>query len=312
MKSVVSVKKLSKSFSSAGQTVQALKSASLEIKKGEVFGLLGPNGAGKTTVIAVLCGFLIPDSGNASIFGMDCTHESEKIQKRMNFVSGFGGVSAHLRAEELLHIYCMLYNLDDSKARVDKALKATKMEKFRKRIAEDFSSGLRRRLLISKSLLNDPELLLFDEPTIGLDVDSASNVRKLIKKMKKEGKTILLTTHNMKEAEELCDRVALIKEGGIIACGTFPELRKKFFPLELLQIECKQPEKVEKLVSGVKYVIRTKKSRKGIKIYLRGRENVREILKLVMDAGIQVKRINTVEPELEDVYTKLIMSDKNE
>ncbi len=312
MKHVVSVEKLSKSFSSEGHTVKALKSVSLEIKKGEVFGLLGPNGAGKTTLIAVLCGFLVPDKGHSTIFGKNCTYESEKIQKRMNFVSGFGGVPAHLTAEELLYIYSMLYNVESPKPRINLALKATGMEKHRKRIAEDFSSGLRRRILISKALLNNPDLLLLDEPTVGLDVDSASRVRRLIRKMKKEGKTILLTTHNMEEAEELCDRVALIKNGSIIAYGSFSELRKKFFPFEVLEIHCKKPENLEKLVSGKNYVIKTKKSGNKIEVYIEGEENIRKILKLALDSKMEIRKVNTVEPELVDVYTRIMAGGGNE
>lgn len=312
MKPVVYTKKLSKVFHSEGRAVHALKSINLEIKKGEVFGLLGPNGAGKTTLIAILCGFLIPDKGSAVIFEKNCTDESEQIQKRMNFVSGFGGVPAHLTAEELLYIYAMLYNVEKQESRINMALQATGMEKHRERIAEDFSSGLKRRILISKALLNDPDLLLLDEPTVGLDVDSASRVRKLIKKMKKEGKTILLTTHNMKEAEELCDRVALLKKGRIIASGTFSRLRRKFFPLEVLEIQCKKPEKIRELVSGRKYVVKTEISEAEIEIYMKGRRNTGKIIKTVLDSGIEFEKVNTVEPELEDIYTKIIAGGGNE
>jgi ABC-2 type transport system ATP-binding protein len=312
MKPIIRAKSISKSFTSGGDTVKALNSVNIEINKGEIFGLLGPNGSGKTTLISILCGFLIPDEGQASIFGRNCTNESEKIQKRMNFVSGFGGISEFFSAEELLRFYCMLYNLDNSKQRVKRALELTGLEKYKSRRPADFSSGLGRRFLISKALLNDPEALLLDEPTVGLDVDAALNLRALVKKMKKQGTTILLTTHNMKEAEELCDRVGLIKEGRIIACGKFEELRDKFFPHEVLEIRCKKPDLLKKFLSGKKSVIKTKKSGDLIKIFLKSEKDVGKILSIVTATGAGITSINTVEPELEDLYTKLMRADKNE
>lgn len=284
--------------------MKAVDSVSFDIKKGEVFGLLGPNGAGKTTLISVLCGFLLPDKGKASIFGMDCGKDSSRIQKRMNFVSGFTGMMEFFTAEELLRFYCMLYGLGDVKGRVKRSLEATGLSTHAKRIAADFSSGLGRRFLISKALLNDPEVLLLDEPTVGLDVDSAYRMRDMIRGMKKSGTTILLTTHNMKEAEELCDRVALIREGKIIACGTFQELKKRFFPLEVLEIECKNPAKIEKAVQDK--VVKTKKSKGSIKIYLKDKKSIDSILKLIASEAKDVLSINTVEPELEDLYTKVM------
>lgn len=312
MKPVISVKNLSKSFTSGRDTVKALESVDIEINKGEIFGLLGPNGSGKTTFISILCGFLIPDAGEAKIFGMDCTHESEKIQKRINFVSGFGGISEFFTAQELLNFYCMLYNLGNAKQRVKRSLELTDLEKYKDRRPADFSSGLGRRFLISKALLNDPEALLLDEPTVGLDVDAALNLRKLVKKMKKQGTTILLTTHNMREAEELCDRVALIRDGKIIACGRFEELRDRYFPLEVIEVQCRKPKILEKALSGRKSIVMTKKSGDRIKIFLKSEKDVSRILALITSTSAGIKSINSVEPELEDLYTKLMRRGNDE
>jgi ABC-2 type transport system ATP-binding protein len=312
MKSIISAKNISKSFISGGETVKALDSVNIEIKEGEIFGLLGPNGSGKTTLISILCGFLIPDSGDATIFGTDCTQEPEKIQKKMNFVSGFSGITEYFSAMEMLHYYCMLYNLGNAAKRVEKALKQTNLEKYKNRTAAEFSSGLRRRILISKALLNDPQVLLLDEPTVGLDVEAAASLRLLIKKMKKQGRTILLTTHNMKEAEGLCDRVGLISEGRIIECGTFSELKKRFFPLEVLHVRCNNPEKIEKLLSKRKRIARTKISENAIKIFLKENSDIEPILNIVMSSNAGIKSINTIEPELEDIYIKLIPGGANE
>ena len=240
---------------------------------------------------------------------MDCTNESEKIHKRMNLTSGFGGVSEFFTAEELLYFFCMAYNLDNREERIENALKQTGIFKYRKRRVSDFSSGLSRRFLISKALLTDPEVLLLDEPTVGLDVDSAKATRELIKKMKKEGKTILLTTHNMKEAEELCDKVALIKEGKIIALGTFQELRKKFFPLEVLEIHCSNPSEIEKLISGNKHVSRMEESKDKIKIFLKNKKGIDEILRKISNSKTAIRKVNTIEPKLEHLYTKVMRNE---
>ncbi|MBN1170190.1 ABC transporter ATP-binding protein [Candidatus Micrarchaeota archaeon] len=303
---IVSVKKLSKTFTSGSDTVRALNSVDFSIKKGEVFGLLGPNGAGKTTLISIMCGFLTPDSGKAEMFGLDCTRESGKIRKRMNLASGFSGISDYFTAEELLYFFCMLYGLDNPKERVEKSLKLTGLEKYRKRRAADFSSGLGRRFLISKALINDPEVLLLDEPTVGLDVDSAAALRSMISELKNKGKTILLTTHNMKEAGELCDRIALIRNGSIIVCGTFSDLRKKFFPYEVLKIQSPDAEKLEKLLS--KSVVRIKKTANSLKIYLKHPKDAAPLIKKIAASGIEIRSIYPVEPELEDLYTRVMRS----
>jgi len=308
MNSIVSVRNISKSFSSGGQPVKALDSISFNIKKGEVFGLLGPNGAGKTTLISVLCGFLIPDSGKAKMFGMDCTNEGCTIHKRMNFTTGFGGISEFFSCEELLKFYCMLYNLDNTEQRISLSLQATNLEKFRKHRPADFSSGLGRRFLISKALLNDPEVLLLDEPTVGLDVESATNLRDLIHRLKKKGTTILLTTHNLKEAEELCDRIALIRGGKIIATGTVNELKDKCFPYEVLDIRCSKPAKLGHLLNGRAQVVKIEKSEGRIKIFLKSEKDVAAILKLISNADSGIISVNTVEPELKSLYSKLMRS----
>jgi ABC-2 type transport system ATP-binding protein len=312
MKPIISANNISKTFSSGKESVKALDSIDIKINKGEIFGLLGPNGSGKTTLISVLCGFLIPDAGDAKIFGMDCTNESEKIQKRMNFVSGFGGISEFFSAQELLNFYCMLYNLNNSQQRVRRALELTGLEKHKNRRPADFSSGLGRRFLISKALLNEPEALLLDEPTVGLDVDAAINLRSLVKKLKKQGTTILLTTHNMREAEELCDRVGLIRDGKIIACGKFSDLRDKFFPHEVIEVKCKKPGTIEQILSREKSVAMIRRSANSLKIFLKDELDAGRILKKITSANAGISSINTIEPQLEDLYTKLMRREKNE
>jgi ABC-2 type transport system ATP-binding protein len=216
-----------KTFQSKGKTITALNNASFDIKTGEIFGLLGPNGAGKTTIISAVCGLLELDQGTITVFNSNVATDRSRVIKRINLVTGFAGLLYGLSVEDLLHYYAMLYSIPNKREKIASVLKQTGLEDKRKQTATTLSSGFRQRFYIAKALLSDPDLLLMDEPTVGLDVETAQSIRELIKRLQKEGKTILLTTHYMGEAESLCDRIAIIYEGRIVAAGTVSELRKK-------------------------------------------------------------------------------------
>ncbi len=298
----VEVRGITKRF----KEVQALDSINFSIRKGEIFGLLGPNGAGKTTLISILCGFLIPDSGSAKILDMDCEKHRGQIRKRINFISGFGGITEYFTAKEALGFYCSLYNLDNIEKRVDEALRATGLWDYRNRIASDFSSGLGRRYLLSKVLLNDPEVVLLDEPTVGLDVESTMRARKIIMNLRKRGKTILLTTHNMREAEELCDRLALIRNGRIIDSGTYRELSKKYFRMVGLEIECRRRGELENRISNLKGINSIKRKGRAIVVYYEKKSDTEKIIRTAMKSSII--KIRSIEPNLEDIYSKVMKS----
>ncbi len=215
-----------KRFKQGPKTILALDDVSLEIKQGEIFGLLGPNGAGKTTLISAVCGLLTLDGGQITVFGKNALTQRNEIIKDLNLVTGFAGLLSGMSVEDLLQYYAYLYAIPDSKTAIEKAIQESGLEEKRKQLAYTLSSGYKQRFYIAKALLASPKLLLLDEPTVGLDVSMALKIRGLIKDLKKQGLTILLTTHYMLEAEQLCDRVALINEGKIVAQGTVNELRK--------------------------------------------------------------------------------------
>ena len=204
----------------------ALDNVSLTIKQGEIVGLLGPNGAGKTTLISSICGLLELDSGTVTVFGKDSLKEKEGVSSDINLITGFAGLLQGLSVEKLLTYYALLYNVKNMEKAIDNVIAETGLQEKRKQVAQTLSSGFKQRFYIAKALLSNPKMLLMDEPTVGLDVKSAIQIRQLVKKLKKEGKTILLTTHYMLEAEELCDRIALINGGKIVALGTSKELKK--------------------------------------------------------------------------------------
>ena len=222
----VSIVNAKKTFSQGGKKIMALDGVSLEIKQGEIFGLLGPNGAGKTTLISSICGLLELDGGEVFVFGKNALTERKEVINEMNLITGFAGLLYGLNVEDLLRYYCYLYTIPDKEKAINKALKLAGLEEKRKQLASTLSSGYKQRFYIAKALLSSPKLLLMDEPTVGLDVEMAIKIRKLINDLKKQGMTILLTTHYMLEAEQLCDRIALINEGKIVAIGTVGELKQ--------------------------------------------------------------------------------------
>jgi ABC-2 type transport system ATP-binding protein len=211
---------VSKTF---GKGVRALSRVDLAIPEGSIHGLLGPNGAGKTTLIAILVGLTTADTGEVSVCGLDVRRNLHKVQGLINLVRGFSGVLEKVTARELLTYYGHLYATPAG--RVEEVLRRTGLWDRRNQMVEHFSSGWRQRFFIAKALMNRPKALFLDEPTVGLDPDAALQVRELIRDISREGCTILLTTHYMREAEDLCARIDLINAGRIVASGDGPALK---------------------------------------------------------------------------------------
>lgn len=312
MENAVEVSNLSKTFHSKGQTVHALKGVDFTIKKGEIFGLLGPNGAGKTTCISILCGILAGDGGSVKILGLDAAKEIEKIKQQINVGSGFTGVLFSLSTEEALMYYALLYSIPEPKKRIEEVIRATNLEKVRKQGAEDLSSGMKQRFMIAKALLNNPKLLILDEPSVGLDVEAAVGIRALIKQLKSEGRTVLLTTHNMFEAEELCDRIAFINNGKIIEIGTPHELKEKIVKNRAIEINCSEAETVSKALSKVKGTKITIKSSKIVFVEVKNYLVMKDIFKVLSTIKSEIFNVSALEPNFEETYLKIIGGEENE
>jgi ABC-2 type transport system ATP-binding protein len=309
MADAVVVRNVSKTFRSGSETIKALDGVSLSIKEGEIFGLLGPNGAGKTTLISILAGVVLPDGGEASVLGFDCVREAKKAQKNLNVVSGFTGVLFSLSCDEALKYYSYAYNIKDADRRIDWAMKMTDVESARGQLAEDISSGMKQRFMIAKALLNDPKLLILDEPTVGLDVESAIRIREMIKQLRKEGRTILLTTHNMFEAEELCDRIAFINKGRIIAVGTAPELKKNIIGKRTIEVNCSDGQEVVGILSRVKGAEPYLHSPKLVHVNVSSYASMKEVMKALSASKSEIYNVSALEPTLEETYLK-VMNEK--
>lgn len=205
---------------------EAVKSISFSIKKGTIFGLLGPNGAGKSTTIKILTCQFPPTSGTAYIGGLNTVLDAVEIKKKIGVVFESQNLYEELSVYENLNFFRQLYN--SPKERINEVLKIVGMEKYQKNKVKTFSKGMKQKIMISRALLNDPEVLFLDEPGSGLDPRSAREIRQMILGLKEQGKTILITTHNMEEADFLCDCLAIIHKGSIIAMDTPGNLKKKY------------------------------------------------------------------------------------
>jgi len=308
MEEVLSVSGISKSFGKGSEAFKALDSVSLSIRKGEIYGLLGPNGAGKTTLISILCGLLRPDSGSATVLGLDAEREYKSIQRRINVVSGFSGVLYSLTLFEALKYYALLYDVKGAQGKIESLIKMTGLEHARNRTAEDMSSGMKQRFLIAKGLLNDPEILILDEPTVGLDVESAITIRKMVKDVRKSGRTILLTTHNMFEAEELCDRISFINKGRIVTSGTPKELKDKIIKDRIIEVHCSDEACVVSRLSKVPGVSAGVSSPRIVRLRLDSYSRMNGVLKALSSCDGEVYGLKELEPTFEETYLKLINS----
>lgn len=219
---MIKLNNISKSF----KAIKALNDVSLEINKGEFFGLLGPNGAGKTTLMNILIGYLSTDSGSVNINGQEVNGKELKFRSELGFVPQSVALYGDLSAEENLKFFGSLYNIDSSnlKNNINEYLNAVGLYERRKDTVKNFSGGMKRRLNLIAALLHQPKVLLCDEPTVGVDPQSRNAIFDFLEKLNKEGLTIVYTTHYMEEAERLCNRVAIIDNGKIIALGTTDEL----------------------------------------------------------------------------------------
>lgn len=207
----------------------AVEDISFQVHKGELFGLLGPNGAGKTTTVKMLSTLLLPTSGSISILGLDAIRQTQQVRQRIGFTfGGARGLYGRLSAEDNLKYFAELYGLEPevTRRRIPELLELVGLGGRGEDRVETFSSGMQQRLHLARALLHDPELIFLDEPTVGIDPVGARELRSTVKELVARGKTILLTTHYMAEAEELCDRIAIVNQGEIMVQNTPYHLKK--------------------------------------------------------------------------------------
>jgi ABC-2 type transport system ATP-binding protein len=254
----------SRSFLGKKQETTALNELNFSVPKGIVFGLLGPNGSGKTTTIRILSTLLTPTGGQARVLGFDCVKEASKVRGKIGLIlGGERGLYGRLTATENLNYFAVLNNLSrrETKKRVTEIIEMVGLKEAANRPVEQFSRGMRQRLHIARGLLIDPEVVFMDEPTIGIDPVGAQELRNMVPALIERGKTVLLTTHYMSEADELSQYIAIIKKGRIIATGSPSEIKKRFSKIEIIEVVMRKNrfDAVEMLtaVPGIEHVTST-------------------------------------------------------
>ncbi len=253
---MIHVEDLSKSFEDFRRgPVMALHDVSFDVQPGEIFGLLGPNGAGKTTCLRILSTVLTPTGGRALIDGFDVVEHPEQVRAHIGFMSGNTGIYDRMTAWEMVEYYGRLYGLEETmlQTRLGEIFETLQMTEIRDVLGSKMSTGMKQKVSIARTIVHDPPVLIFDEPTSGLDVLVARAVLKTIESLKGQGKSIIFSTHIMREVEKLCDRVAIIHKGLILETGTVPELaeRHRQPDMEELFFELIQRYEEELLHKGV-------------------------------------------------------------
>jgi ABC-2 type transport system ATP-binding protein len=299
--------------------ITALAGVDLEVAPGEFFGLLGPNGAGKTTLIKILTTLLLPTSGEARIFGFDVATDTRRIRRIMNMVAG-GEQSGYgiLTVREQLWMFSQFYGLPSREgwARTDQLIEAVGLGDQRLQRVSTLSTGQRQKMNMARGLLNDPGILFLDEPTLGLDVAAARSIRELVLDWKAAvpGRTVLLTTHYMAEADELCERIAIVDHGRILAIGTPDELKRRVQRESIFRIE------LDRLDGGVAQLSRLpgvesaalaadadpEAQRVAVNLALTDDAALGGVVTALGGTGAQILALRKSEPTLEDVFVELV------
>lgn len=284
----------------------AVDDLTLAVKEGEVIGLLGPNGAGKTTTIRMLTGMIQPTSGYATVSGLRTDQQVEQLHEIIGLLPEVPGFYDRFSGKRNLEYFAGFYPLLDYRSQVEKYLKLIGLWERRHDKVGTYSKGMKHRLAIARALLHEPKVLFFDEPTVGLDPEAAKEVRDLISKLREAGRTIFLSTHNLGEAELLCDRVAIINTK-LLAIDTTDQLRHRFFRRQIMvQLESLDTRLVE-IINNLSFVKEMSYEDNRLFLQLTESEHNRpELVRTIVEAGGRIVEVSEQQYPLEEVYLKLI------
>jgi ABC-2 type transport system ATP-binding protein len=299
-----------------GKSVTALDSVDLRIERGELFGLLGPNGAGKTTLLKILSTLLLPTSGKAYVAGFDVAKDFQEVRKRINMVSG-GEISGYglLTVRENLWMFTQFYGMKSAVAfkQIDTMLELFGMSDKKNEKVRTLSTGMRQKMNVIRGFVTDPDILFLDEPTLGLDVNASRVIRDYIVEWveKRPDKTVLLTTHYMAEADQLCDRIAIIDDGKILACDAPDTLKKLVKTSTMLKIDVTllNNKSVLDKIPGVEkftYTDDPASNLTSLKFLLQDESAVSDIVSEIVHSGAKILALRKTEPTLEDVFIKMV------
>ena len=306
-KNALKVEKLTKIYSGKNKKeVVALNNLNLEVKRGEIFGLLGPNGAGKTTFLNILAGTVIKNSGSVNVWGHDLDKDSRYVRSSIGIVPQEVNLDPFFSPKKILELQAGLYGIAKKDRITEIILKLVSLEKQSNSYARSLSGGMKRRLLIAKAMVHRPPILVLDEPTAGVDVELRRNLWENVKALNKVGVTIILTTHLMYEAEEMCNRIAIINKGNLIALDTTRNLLDSIKTKKITFKVDKINKIDEKYLNGIKF---SHNSNNEISlIYEKNKYKIDEIIDKVKKSKMEIRDISTDDGDLEDVFVDLINS----
>ncbi len=301
----ISLRGLKKTYSSrkTKEIKEALKGIDLDIPKGSIYGLLGPNGAGKSTLINILAGLVIKSGGTATVHGHDIEKDMRAARLSLGVVPQELVLDTFFTVREALEIHAGYYGVPKAHRRTDEIIDALGLSDKANIPARKLSGGMRRRLLIAKALVHNPKVLILDEPTAGVDVELRTQLWNYVRKLNSEGTTILLTTHYLEEAEELCEYIAIINHGTLVACDRKDKLMQGFDSKQMILRLVDSPTTLPATLQAQGWELR-KDGRIALR-YQPSQTNFEKIIGQVKEAGLHVVDISTRETELEEIFLHL-------
>ena len=300
-KNALKVEKLTKIYSNkSGGQIKALNNLNLEVKVGEIFGLLGPNGAGKTTFLNILAGTVMKNSGRVDVWGFDLDKNPRQVRSSIGIVPQEVNLDAFFSPKNLLELQAGLYGIPKKDRITDTILKLVSLEKQADYYARSLSGGMKRRLLIAKAMVHRPPILVLDEPTAGVDVALRQNLWNNVRELNKQGVTIILTTHLIYEAQEMCNRIAILSKGNLVKLDTTDNLLNSIKTKKII-FKVKKIIKINpKNMNGINFSYES--NNEIVALYERKKHKIDEIINIVKNAGMEIYDISTDEGNLEDVF----------
>ncbi|PSK65336.1 Daunorubicin/doxorubicin resistance ATP-binding protein DrrA [Micromonospora sp. MH33] len=308
---MIETRGLRKSFRSrAGRetkTVDAVRGVNLEVAEGEIFGFLGPNGAGKTTTLRMLATLIEPDGGEATIAGADLRKDPAEVRRRIGYVAQGGSTWDESTAREELVLHARLYGIAKAEAhrRAARALDAFQLSEYADRKCKTYSGGQRRRVEIALGIIHEPKIVFLDEPTTGLDPQSRAHMWDEIRRLRTEGMTVFITTHYLDEADALCDRIAIMDHGEVVAEGTPAELKREISgEVVLVGLDAATTSQAAELLDTEAYVSKLETvDEGGLRLYVdEGATAIPQVLRRLDHAGLELRSIELHRPSLDDVF----------
>jgi len=303
-KNVLYVKDLNKTYSkNSSKSVHAIKNLNLEVNEGEIFGLLGPNGAGKSTFINILAGTTIKTSGEVNVWGFNLDTNPRQVRASIGIVPQEVNVDPFFTPWNILELQAGMYGIKKKDRITETILKLVSLDKQSKSYTRALSGGMKRRLLVAKALVHKPPIIILDEPTAGVDVELRSNLWNNLKQLNKQGVTIILTTHYLNEAEQMCDRIGILNKGSLVALDTTKNLLKKiqtkivtFFVNQRVNIQ-------NNSLSSINVI--TNESNQLVVSYEKSKLNISDLIQYINKQNIKINDISTDDGDLEDVFIRL-------